>query len=63
MAKSDIMIDNDKTRVTRWLFEPGEDTGEHIHEYDYIVVNKDVEKAVEDISEIIIQLKNKYIKE
>ena len=38
MAKSDIMIDNDKTRVTRWLFEPGEDTGEHIHEYDYVVV-------------------------
>ena len=38
MAKSDIMIDNGKTRVTRWLFEPGEDTGEHIHEYDYVVV-------------------------
>ena len=38
MAKSDIMIDNDKTRVTHWLFEPGEDTGKHIHEYDYVVV-------------------------
>ena len=38
MAKSDIMIDNDKTRVTHWLFEPGEDTGDHIHEYDYVVV-------------------------
>ena len=35
MAKSEIMIDNKKTRVTRWSFEPGEDTGEHIHEYDY----------------------------
>ena len=34
MAKSEIMIDNEKTRVTRWSFEPGEDTGEHIHEYD-----------------------------
>ncbi len=38
MARSDIMIDNDKTRVIRWLFEPGEDTGKHIHEYDYVVV-------------------------
>ena len=38
MAKSEIMIDNEKTRVTRWSFEPGEDTGEHIHEYDYVVV-------------------------
>ena len=38
MAKFEIMIDNEKTRVTRWSFEPGEDTGEHIHEYDYVVV-------------------------
>ena len=38
MAKSEIMIDNEKTRVTRWSFEPGEDTGKHIHEYDYVVV-------------------------
>ena len=32
------MIDNEKTRVTRWSFEPGEDTGKHVHEYDYVVV-------------------------
>ena len=38
MAKSEIIIDNDKTRVTRWSFLPGEDTGKHIHEYDYVVV-------------------------
>ena len=38
MAKSEIMIDNEKTRVTRWSFKPGEDTGKHIHEYDYVVV-------------------------
>ena len=36
MAKSEIMIDNEKTRVTRWSFKPGEDTGKHIHEYDYV---------------------------
>ena len=34
MATSDIMIDNKRTRVTRWSFEVGEDTGQHIHEYD-----------------------------
>ena len=38
MAKSKIMIDNKKTRVTKWFFEIGEDTGQHTHEYDYIVV-------------------------
>ena len=38
MAKSKIMIDNEKTRVTCWSFKPGEETGQHIHEYDYVVV-------------------------
>ena len=38
MATSDIMIDNKTTRVTCWSFEVGEDTGQHIHEYDYVVV-------------------------
>ena len=38
MAKSEIMIDNEKTRVTRWVFKPGEDTGQHIHDFDYVVV-------------------------
>ena len=38
MAESEMMIDNKKTRVTRWSFEPGEETGQHIHDYDYVVV-------------------------
>ena len=38
MAKSKIMIDNEKTRVTCWSFKPEEETGQHIHEYDYVVV-------------------------
>ena len=38
MAKSEIMIDNKRTRVTRWSFEPEDGTGIHIHEYDYVVV-------------------------
>tara|TARA_B110000037_G_scaffold213411_1_gene267873 strand:+ start:1509 stop:1784 length:276 start_codon:yes stop_codon:yes gene_type:complete len=38
MATSKIMIDNERTIVTSWVFEPGEETGQHIHEYDYVVV-------------------------
>ena len=33
-----IQIDNEKARVTEWRFAPGAETGEHIHEYDYVVV-------------------------
>ena len=38
MSKSEIMIDNSVTRVTKWSFLPGEDTGQHIHHFDYVVV-------------------------
>ena len=38
MARSNVMIDNAKTRVTEWFFEVGDETGQHIHEYDYVVV-------------------------
>jgi quercetin dioxygenase-like cupin family protein len=31
--------DNDRVRVTTWTFRgPGEATGEHRHEFDYVVV-------------------------
>lgn len=32
------LIDNDRTRVTRWRFTPGAATGWHRHEFDYVVV-------------------------
>ena len=38
MAKANVMIDNQKTRVTEWTFEIGDETGQHIHEFDYVVV-------------------------
>jgi quercetin dioxygenase-like cupin family protein len=38
MAKSKVLIENDKTIVTEWLFEVGDSTGHHIHKYNYIVV-------------------------
>lgn len=38
-AQATVTIDNDQVRVTTWSFEtPGDTTGLHRHEYDYIVV-------------------------
>lgn len=37
-ATSTQQIDNERTRVSEWRFAPGAETGEHIHEYDYVVV-------------------------
>lgn len=30
-------VDNDKVRVTEWVFAPGAATGWHVHEMDYVV--------------------------
>ena len=38
MAKSKVLIENDKTIVTEWSFDIGDSTGLHTHEYNYIVV-------------------------
>ena len=71
MAKSEIMIDNEMTRVTRWSFEPGEDTGKHIHEYDYVVVrlmdgqlkiiNHDGEISISELSEGLSYFRKKGV--
>ena len=37
-AVATVFIDNDRTRVTEWRFAPGAETGQHRHEYDYVVV-------------------------
>ena len=36
MAKSKVLIENDKTIVTEWSFDVGDSTGLHTHEYNYI---------------------------
>ena len=38
MANANVLIDNDKVKVTEWSFEVGDSTGHHIHEYNYIAV-------------------------
>lgn len=37
-AQPTILIDDDVVRVTRWDFEPGADTGHHVHGWGYVVV-------------------------
>lgn len=31
------MIDDARTRVTRFDFQPGQQTGWHVHDYDYVI--------------------------
>jgi beta-alanine degradation protein BauB len=39
VAQHVVNADNDRVRVTTWTFAaPGEATGEHRHEFDYVVV-------------------------
>lgn len=33
-----IRIDNERVRIAEWRFGPGEETGHHRHEFDYVVV-------------------------
>jgi beta-alanine degradation protein BauB len=33
-----VQVDNDRVRVTEWRFAPGAETGEHVHEMDYVIV-------------------------
>jgi quercetin dioxygenase-like cupin family protein len=37
-AVATILVDDERTRVTRWDFEPGAETGHHVHGMPYIVV-------------------------
>ena len=38
IARSDVSADDDRVRVTMFTFEDGDETGDHRHQYDYIVV-------------------------
>ena len=37
-ATSTVQVDNERVRVTEWRFAPGEATGWHRHELDYVIV-------------------------
>ena len=37
-AKANIQIDNDRIRVTKYSFNKNEETGFHVHQWDYVVI-------------------------
>jgi beta-alanine degradation protein BauB len=37
-ATATLQVDNERVRVTEWRFAPGEATGRHRHELDYVIV-------------------------
>ena len=37
-ATSTVQVDNEQVRVTEWRFAPGEATGWHRHDLDYVIV-------------------------
>ena len=37
-AESILKIDTDEVRVTEWRLRPGDATGFHRHDFDYVVV-------------------------
>ena len=38
MANAKVLIKNEKVIVTEWSFEVGESTGQHVHQYNYVVI-------------------------
>jgi mannose-6-phosphate isomerase-like protein (cupin superfamily) len=38
LATSVVHVQNDRTQVTEWIFEPGAETGHHVHGHDYVIV-------------------------
>lgn len=46
---SELEIQNDRVRITRWCLQENEETGPHLHEYDYVVIPiMDARMAVRD---------------
>ena len=35
-----VLLDNDITRITEWVFRPGEQTGWHLHNWDYVTIQQ-----------------------
>ena len=66
-GKATVLIENDRVIVTEWSFNPGENTGWHRHEHDYVVVPmldgqlKIVDQNGETISEM--RTGNSYFRE
>lgn len=40
LASHTLLLEDDRTRITQWVFAPGDQTGWHHHTYDYVTVQQ-----------------------
>ena len=40
LARHTLLLDDDRTRITQWVFAPGDQTGWHEHMCDYVTVQQ-----------------------
>ncbi len=40
IGKFDLLHEDERTRITHWVIKPGEQTGWHLHDYDYVTVQQ-----------------------
>ena len=40
IARHELLLDNAQTRITKWIFAPGDQTGWHRHTFDYATVQQ-----------------------
>jgi len=40
IAIGEVLVDDDKTRITQFVLQPGEQVGWHRHEYDYVTIQQ-----------------------
>ncbi len=40
IGKYELLHEDEKTRITHWVIKPGEQTGWHLHDHDYVTVQQ-----------------------
>jgi len=40
LARHSLLLEDDRTRITQWVFAPGDQTGWHSHTFDYVTVQQ-----------------------
>lgn len=40
LADHTLLFEDERTRITQWRFAPGDQTGWHAHEWDYVTVQQ-----------------------
>ena len=40
LARHSLLLEDDRTRITQWVFAPDDQTGWHSHTFDYVTVQQ-----------------------